>query len=116
MSFDSKEQHAQEFTDIERQTLRVWFDLDAAGEEALADAVLNAGLQFEHYTSLLEDDADKRTPAQLAKQQLLAFRLSEQLSLAAEFFRNAQDPKRHDRVTRFRLDALRHSGEPGEEA
>src|SRR5262245_44299915 len=100
--FDEKEQHAQEFTDIERQTLRVWFDVDSAGNDALADAVLNAGLQLEHYTSLLADDADKRTPGQLARQQLLAFRLSEQLSLAADFLKSKGNGDAKLRIHQFR--------------
>ena len=83
-----KVNHTQEFTDIERQTLRVWFDVDDAGNDALADAVLNAGLNFEHYTSLLPDAPGDRTPEQLATQSRMAFILSEQLSLAEAFLQS----------------------------
>jgi len=100
MADEQKLEHAQEFTDIERQTLRVWFDVDQAGNDMLADAVLNAGLQFEHYTSLLPDDTDDRSPGQLANQQHLAFLLSVQLNLAAAFLLSAGS-SRADNVRGF---------------
>lgn len=96
MAADEKESHAREFTDIERTTLRVWFDVDLAGDDRLADEILDAGLQYEHYTSLLADDFDARTTGQIAKQAQLAAKLVDALDRAREFLAG----KGHDRADR----------------
>lgn len=58
---------AQLFTNTERETLRIWFDLDQAGLDVDADNMLQAGLQLEHYQSRLDDVVANRTAADLAK-------------------------------------------------
>lgn len=58
---------AQLFTNTERQTLRIWFDLDQAGHDVDADNMLQAGLQLEHFQSRLDDVVANRTTADLAK-------------------------------------------------
>lgn len=70
---DLKGQHAREFTNHELLTLRVWFDLDQAGHDDLAQKLLDAGLMLEHYTSLLDSDPAKRTQAEVTAQSQLLF-------------------------------------------
>lgn len=92
---DLKGQHAREFTNHELLTLRVWFDLDRAGNDVLAESVLNAGLMLEHYTSLLDNDPSKRGASEVAAQSQLAFAFQQELEKAEEFFRD----KAKDRQT-----------------
>lgn len=84
---DMKGGHAREFTNHELLTLRVWFDLDQAGNDRLAQELLDAGLMLEHYTSLLDNDPAKRTTAEVIAQNQLAFTFSQRLQEANEFFR-----------------------------
>ena len=63
---------AQLFTNTERETLRIWFDLDQAGLDVDADAMLQAGLQLEHFQSRLDDVVANRSQADLAKEAELA--------------------------------------------
>jgi len=71
MELDEKLAHAREFTDIEDITLDVWLDLENIGEDKLAADLLDAGLMFEHYTSLLASNPADRTPTQLSTQDQL---------------------------------------------
>lgn len=52
---------AQTFTNTERQTLRIWFDLDQAGHDVDADNLLQAGLILEHFQSRLDDVPSNRS-------------------------------------------------------
>jgi len=79
---DLKGSHAREFTNHELLTLRVWFDLDSAGLDDLAEKLLNAGLMLEHYTSLLDNDASKRSAGEAAGQSQLDFAFREVLNEA----------------------------------
>lgn len=88
---DAKGRHAREFTNHELLTLRVWFDLDAAGQDELAERVLEAGLMLEHYTSLLANDPAERTSAEVANQATLAFEFDRALRAADEFFRGRRE-------------------------
>jgi hypothetical protein len=63
--------HAREFTDFEVPTLTLWNQLQDAGEADLARRLLDAGLQVEHYTSLLPAVDGDRTPEQRAQQGAL---------------------------------------------
>ncbi len=82
---DSQGQHAREFTNFEVLTLRVWFDLDLAGNDDLAQRLLDAGLMLEHYTSLLDNDFSKRSLAQTAAQSQLQFAFQQVLNEAQQF-------------------------------
>lgn len=84
---DNKGQHAREFTNHELLTLRVWFDLDAAGNDELAQRFLDAGLMLEHYTSLLDNDPNVRTLSELVNQAALSFALQQVLDEANTFLR-----------------------------
>lgn len=77
--------HAREFTNHELLTLRVWFDVDAAGNDELAERVLDKGLMLEHFTSLLPNDPALRTPDMIVEQQTLAFEFQRVLDEATKF-------------------------------
>lgn len=79
--------HTDEFTAHELLTLRVWFDLDIAGNDELAERFLKAGLSLEHFTSLLPSNLAERTPEQMAQQSFYAFELQRILNEANEFLR-----------------------------
>lgn len=79
---DIKLEHAREFTDIENLTLDLWLQLENANLDDRARLVLDAGLMFEHYTSLLDNDPAKRSQAEIVQQSRLAFLLSDQVRLA----------------------------------
>lgn len=79
---DPKFDHAREFTNHEILTLRVWFDLDSAGLDDLAEKFLDAGLMLEHYTSLLDNDPSKRSNEEVQQQQTLSFELQRILNQA----------------------------------
>ena len=71
--------HKQEFTQVEIITLVRWLELarpvgvplGIPVRPTLAGELLAAGLELEHYTSLLASDYTQRTPFQLAEQQRL---------------------------------------------
>ena len=88
MAEDMHLSHAREFTDIENVTLRVWFDLDHAGLEREAAEVLDAGLMFEHFTSLLPSDPSLRTAEQMTTQRRLQLLLDDSIRRAREAFQN----------------------------
>ena len=89
---DLKGQHAREFTDHELLTLRLWFDLDSAGQDDLAESFLNAGLMLEHYTSLLDNDPAKRTAGEIANQSALQFAFQRELNKAEAFLATRKSP------------------------
>jgi hypothetical protein len=82
---DAKGAHAREFTNHELLTLRTWFDLDLAGNDVLAQQLLDAGLMLEHYTSLLDNEVGKRTIDELQNQQQLTFAFLQVLNEANAF-------------------------------
>jgi hypothetical protein len=81
---DIKLEHAREFTDIENLTLDLWLQLENANLDDNARKVLDAGLMFEHYTSLLDSDANKRTQAEIQQQNQLNFKLQDEVRLAMD--------------------------------
>lgn len=105
---DIKGSHAREFTNHELLTLRVWFDLDSAGNDVLAEKLLDAGLMLEHYTSLLDSDFSKRSAAETAEQNQLAFEFQRVLNEAQEFFRTTAAARQTARLEERRrvLEAL----------
>lgn len=84
MAEDLHLSHAREFTDIENVTLRIWFDLDQAGLEREAAEVLDTGLMFEHFTSLLPSDPSMRTPEQMTTQRRLQLLLDDAIRRGRE--------------------------------
>ena len=78
---DLKLEHAREFTDIENTTLDAWLQAENAGLDDNARRVLDAGLMFEHYTSLLDNDPDKRLQHEVIQQNQLKFKLDDELRL-----------------------------------
>lgn len=87
MPDDPKLTHAREFTDIEDLTLDLWLQLELANLDDNARRLLDAGLMFEHYTSLLDNDPGKRSLQELQQQQQLGFKLSDEIRLAQEALR-----------------------------
>jgi hypothetical protein len=85
---DAKGRHAREFTNHELLTLRLWFDVDQAGNDELAQRLLDGGLMLEHYTSLLDNDPAARTPTEVFNQSQLAFAFSQLVSEAMTFLSN----------------------------
>lgn len=76
--------HAREFTNIENLTLDLWLDLENNGLDERAEKVLDAGLMFEHFTSLLDSDTALRHPDEVAIQTQLGFKLSDEVRLAQQ--------------------------------
>lgn len=95
---DLKLEHAREFTDIENPTLDLWLTLELAGLDDNARAVLDAGLMYEHYTSLLDSDPDKRAQHELVQQQTLAFRFQDEVRKAHEALRARMDDRNKHRI------------------
>lgn len=93
MAEDLKLSHSREFTNHEILTLRVWFDLDAAGLDDLAEKFLDAGLMLEHYTSLLDNDPSKRSPQETAQQNTMAFEVNRLLNQAEAALQEAARKK-----------------------
>jgi len=100
VAFDDQLAHAREFTDIENPTLDLWLTLELAGLDDNARTLLDAGLLFEHYTSLLPSELAQRTPAQLAQQAALSFRFQDEVRKAHEAL-NALAAKRE--ATRLKV-------------
>ncbi len=82
---DLKGAHAREFTNHELLTLRIWFDLDQAGNDDLAERLLDAGLMLEHYTSLLDNDPSRRAANEVMAQSQLQFAFLQVLNEANTF-------------------------------
>ncbi len=73
--------HAREFTDIENTTLDAWLQAENANLDIRAAELLDAGLMAEHFTSLLDNDATKRTPDQLVMLSQLRAKLADQVRM-----------------------------------
>jgi len=86
---DLKLSHAREFTNHEDKTLDAWLVAENAGLDEIAAEILDTGLMLEHYTSLLDNDPDKRSNAQ--KEQLL--RLHEAFETALDKLSEALEPE-----------------------
>lgn len=96
MPIDDKLTHAREFTDIEDLTLDLWLQLENAGLDARAASLLDAGLMFEHYTSLLDNDPGKRSVQEINQQAQLGFKLTDQVRQAQS---ELSDLVRRGRIT-----------------
>ena len=70
---------AREFTDTENLALEAWLIADGVGRYALAFQLLDTGLMFEHYRSLLAADPAEFTEKERA--QLDTLRTAFQASL-----------------------------------
>jgi hypothetical protein len=88
MANDIKLDHAREFTNIENTTLDVWLQLENANLDAEARAVLDAGLMWEHYTSLLDNDADKRALHEITQAANLATVFNAAVAIGQEALRS----------------------------
>jgi hypothetical protein len=102
---DLKLEHAREFTDIENLTLDLWLTLEDAGLDERARSLLDAGLMFEHYTSLLASDPAQRSQAEVVQQARLGFKLSDEVRLANEELRAWR--QRHEEKVERRVRLLR---------
>jgi hypothetical protein len=71
--------HAREFTDIEVTGLTMWNLLQDIGQADLAQRLLDAVLEAEHYTSLLPHLAADRSPEQLSALAFLRQRMNDLL-------------------------------------
>lgn len=105
---DMKGRHAREFTNHELLTLRLWFDLDSAGLDDLAEELLDAGLMLEHYTSLLENDPSKRTSEEVSNQTILTFEFTRVVNKANDALSSIIDKRRQSHADL--VDAIKFGG------
>ncbi len=85
---DMKLTHAREFTDIEDSVLDIWLELENAGLESEARAVLDTGLMWEHYTSLLDNDPDKRAMHEIVNAAALATKFNAAVAVGQQAMRS----------------------------
>jgi len=89
MSVELKMNHAREFTDIEDSVLDVWLALENAGLDEHARRVLDSGLIWEHFSSLLDNDPNKRTQEEVVQAASLATKFNGEVSAGLQAMREA---------------------------
>ncbi len=84
--------HAKEFTAIEDVTLAVWDALLKLGYYRMAARLLNAGLLYEHYTSLLPSNPAERSDQQNSQQERLAEKFVDLVERGIDILRSENYP------------------------